>query len=185
MHRLIFALVVCFLLDLSCARAAVFVGLGSVDEIDGVDSASATVSWETGQTHPWEILGGIIRARHNEHLRTPRVLFASLSKRFTWKGLLDFTSCTECGRCQSQCPAWATGKPLSPKLLVMGLREHAYAKAPWLQAAESARADLPEAVRLEAERPLVGVGAPEAAAQAHGGLFGSQVRCSRRASRSG
>lgn len=87
MHRLIFALVVCFLLDLSCARAAVFVGLGSVDEIDGVDSASATVSWETGQTHPWEILGGIIRARHNEHLRTPRVLFASLSKRFTWKGL--------------------------------------------------------------------------------------------------
>ena len=37
---------------------------------------------------------------------------------FTWKGLLDFTTCTECGRCQSQCPAWNTGKPLSPKLLV-------------------------------------------------------------------
>ena len=34
---------------------------------------------------------------------------------FTWKGLLDFTSCTECGRCQSQCPAWNTGKPLSPE----------------------------------------------------------------------
>ena len=49
---------------------------------------------------------------------------------FTWKGLLDFTTCTECGRCQSQCPAWNTGKPLSPKLLIMGLREHAYAKAP-------------------------------------------------------
>ena len=44
---------------------------------------------------------------------------------FTWKGLLDFTSCTECGRCQSQCPAWNTEKPLSPKLLVMALREHA------------------------------------------------------------
>ena len=39
---------------------------------------------------------------------------------FTWKGLLDFTTCTECGRCQSQCPAWNTDKPLSPKLLVMG-----------------------------------------------------------------
>jgi Fe-S oxidoreductase len=88
---------------------------------------------------------------------------------FSWKGLLDFTSCTECGRCQSQCPAWATGKPLSPKLLVMGLREHAYAKAPWLQAAESARAGLPETVRAEAERPLVAAGAPDAAAQAHGG----------------
>ncbi|GAB3996479.1 hypothetical protein GCM10029992_16710 [Glycomyces albus] len=34
---------------------------------------------------------------------------------FSWKGLLDFTTCTECGRCQSQCPAWNTGKPLSPR----------------------------------------------------------------------
>ena len=40
-------------------------------------------------------------------------------EQFTWKGLLDFTTCTECGRCQSQCPAWNTGKPLSPKLLVL------------------------------------------------------------------
>ncbi|QCX26319.1 heterodisulfide reductase-related iron-sulfur binding cluster [Nocardioides jishulii] len=53
---------------------------------------------------------------------------------FSWKGILDFTTCTECGRCQSQCPAWNTEKPLSPKLLVMGLREHAYAKAPYLNA---------------------------------------------------
>ncbi len=75
---------------------------------------------------------------------------------FSWKGLLDFTSCTECGRCQSQCPAWHTGKPLSPKLLIMDLREHAYAKAPYLQAAEAARAALPEATRSEAARPLVG-----------------------------
>ncbi|WP_106848832.1 heterodisulfide reductase-related iron-sulfur binding cluster [Blastococcus sp. Marseille-P5729] len=53
---------------------------------------------------------------------------------FTWKGLLDFSTCTECGRCQSQCPAWNTGKPLSPKLLVMGLRDHSHALAPYLQA---------------------------------------------------
>ena len=75
---------------------------------------------------------------------------------FTWKGLLDFTTCTECGRCQSQCPAWATDKPLSPKLLVMDLREHAYTKAAYLLAAESDRQSLPDAVRAEAERPLVG-----------------------------
>jgi Fe-S oxidoreductase len=75
---------------------------------------------------------------------------------FSWKGLLDFTSCTECGRCQSQCPAWNTEKPLSPKLLIMGLREHAYAKAPYLQAAEAARETLPTGVRDEAARPLVG-----------------------------
>ena len=51
---------------------------------------------------------------------------------FTWKGMLDFATCTECGRCQSQCPAWNTGKPLSPKLLVMDLRDHLFAKAPYL-----------------------------------------------------
>ena len=48
---------------------------------------------------------------------------------FSWKGILDFTTCTECGRCQSQCPAWNTEKPLSPKLLITALRDHAYAKA--------------------------------------------------------
>ena len=46
----------------------------------------------------------------------------------TWKGLLDMTSCTECGRCQSQCPAWHTDKPLSPKLLILAMRDHAFAK---------------------------------------------------------
>ena len=45
----------------------------------------------------------------------------------SWKGLLDMTSCTECGRCQSQCPAWHTDKPLSPKLLMMAMRDHAMA----------------------------------------------------------
>ena len=51
---------------------------------------------------------------------------------FTWKGYLDFTTCTECGRCQSQCPAWNTGKPLSPKILIMDLRDHLFAKAPYI-----------------------------------------------------
>jgi Fe-S oxidoreductase len=60
---------------------------------------------------------------------------------FSWKGLLDFSTCTECGRCQSQCPAWNTGKPLSPKLIVLSLRDHAYAK---LQAG------------TETDRPLIG-----------------------------
>jgi Fe-S oxidoreductase len=77
----------------------------------------------------------------------------------TWKGLLDLGTCTECGRCQSQCPAWATGKPLSPKLLIMDLRDHAFAKAPYLLAgSDEARDALPEEVRAEAERPLVGSG---------------------------
>jgi Fe-S oxidoreductase len=88
-------------------------------------------------------------------------------EQFTWKGLLDFTTCTECGRCQSQCPAWNTGKPLSPKLLVLSLRDHAYAKAPYLlaggaEALSDVDAGVPDhagvnALALaEAQRPLVG-----------------------------
>ncbi|MDQ1658680.1 MAG: hypothetical protein QOD41_3763, partial [Cryptosporangiaceae bacterium] len=87
---------------------------------------------------------------------------------FAWKGLLDFTTCTECGRCQSQCPAWNTAKPLSPKLLVLSLRDHAYAKAPYLLAgggktlmgeekgSAEQLAGVPAAALAEAERPLVG-----------------------------
>jgi Fe-S oxidoreductase len=48
---------------------------------------------------------------------------------FSWKQLLDLATCTECGRCQSQCPAWNTGKPLSPKLLIMDLRDNMFANA--------------------------------------------------------
>ena len=54
----------------------------------------------------------------------------------TWKGFLDLGTCTECGRCQSACPAWATGKALSPKQLILDLRDHAFAKAPYLLAPE-------------------------------------------------
>jgi Fe-S oxidoreductase len=76
---------------------------------------------------------------------------------FTWKGLLDMATCTECGRCQSQCPAWATGKPLSPKQVILDLRDHAMAKAPYLLAgSDEAREALPDALKFEAGRPLVG-----------------------------
>ena len=76
---------------------------------------------------------------------------------FKWKGMLDFASCTECGRCQSQCPAWNTEKPLSPKLLIMELRDHAFAKAPYfLAGSDEKRAALPGDVQAEAERPLIG-----------------------------
>jgi Fe-S oxidoreductase len=76
---------------------------------------------------------------------------------FSWKGLLDMGTCTECGRCQSQCPAWATGKPLSPKQVILDLRDHAFAKAPYLLASsDEEREALPDAVKAEAARPLVG-----------------------------
>ena len=81
---------------------------------------------------------------------------------FTWKGMLDFATCTECGRCQSQCPAWNTGKPLSPKLVIMDLRDHLFAKAPYLLAGS------PETTAATG----VDEGGPEAAeaGAAHGGV---------------
>src|ERR1700756_2507238 len=74
----------------------------------------------------------------------------------SWKGFLDLGTCTECGRCQSQCPAWATGKPLSPKQVILDLRDHAFAKAPYLLASEEERVTLAPDILAEAERPLVG-----------------------------
>src|SRR2546426_10518004 len=47
----------------------------------------------------------------------------------TWKQMLDTMSCTECGRCQEVCPAYNTGKPLSPKLLMMAMRDHLLSEA--------------------------------------------------------
>lgn len=96
------------------------------------------------------------------------VFGVSQVEQFSWKGILDFSTCTECGRCQSQCPAWNTGKPLSPKLLIMSLRDHAHAKAPYLlagggktmegeeKATEEQLKDVPAAALAEAERPLIG-----------------------------
>lgn len=43
---------------------------------------------------------------------------------FTWKQLLDLYACTECGRCQAHCPAYLSGKPLSPKKIIVDQRDH-------------------------------------------------------------
>jgi Fe-S oxidoreductase len=56
----------------------------------------------------------------------------------TWKQMVDAMSCTECGRCQDVCPAWATDKALSPKLLIMGVRDHLFAEGPKALAAREA-----------------------------------------------
>jgi Fe-S oxidoreductase len=108
---------------------------------------------------------------------------------FTWKGYLDLTTCTECGRCQSQCPAWNTGKPLSPKLLIMDLRDHLFAKAPYIiggqpkplegldmetveqeghHVPESGFGRVPGSGPAQAQRPLVGTAE-------HGGVIDPDV----------
>ena len=81
---------------------------------------------------------------------------------FTWKGYLDFATCTECGRCQSQCPAWNTGKPLSPKLVIMDLRDHLFAKAPYLIDGKTVPGDGPDLATAAADAPADSHHVPEA-----------------------
>jgi len=50
------------------------------------------------------------------------------AEHFTWKSILDFYTCTECGRCSDNCPAYRTGKVLSPKQLTIDLRNHMYGR---------------------------------------------------------
>lgn len=59
-----------------------------------------------------------------EDLPEDTVLGTGSATDLSWKARLDLYACTECGRCQELCPAWNTGKPLSPKLLIMSMRDH-------------------------------------------------------------
>ncbi|MGF1648599.1 MAG: (Fe-S)-binding protein [Kineosporiaceae bacterium] len=82
-----------------------------------------------GALPPLTVAGRPVDLEALEDLPEDASLGAGKVTDFSWKALLDFTTCTECGRCQSQCPAWQTEKPLSPKLLITALRDHAYEAA--------------------------------------------------------
>jgi Fe-S oxidoreductase len=142
-----------------------------------------------GALQPIRIKGEPLDFENVDELDEDAALGVGKVEDFTWKGLLDFSTCTECGRCQSQCPAWNTEKPLSPKLLIMDLRDHLFAKAPYLLATgaddaavtgieeagsesgdrahtshahgvpESGFGRMPEPGKAQAERPLVGTAA--------------------------
>jgi Fe-S oxidoreductase len=126
-----------------------------------------------GALQPISLKGEVLDFENIDELDEDAALGVGVVENFTWKGLLDFSTCTECGRCQSQCPAWNTDKPLSPKLMILALRDHAHAKAPWLQASEEARKAAATATpgsadavgtdegglvaaRRQSERPLIG-----------------------------
>ncbi|HWB71535.1 MAG TPA: (Fe-S)-binding protein, partial [Egibacteraceae bacterium] len=88
-----------------------------------------------------------------EQMSEEDVLGVGQLEHFGFKRFLDFYTCTECGRCQSQCPAWNTGKPLNPKLVITDLRDHLYAKGPYLLDPAKAEAE-PDAEPLR--KVLVG-----------------------------
>lgn len=77
---------------------------------------------------------------HAEHLGVSRITH------FTWKDLLDFDACTSCGRCQEACPAHASGSPLSPRNLILDLRDYMRTYGPSLVANRANADDVPSLV---------------------------------------
>jgi Fe-S oxidoreductase len=82
---------------------------------------------------------------------------ASDVEHLSWKSLLDGFACTECGRCTSVCPANTTGKLLSPRKIMINVRERLEAKLPWMEqgadGVATLRADAPAGL---ADKPLLG-----------------------------
>ncbi len=67
-----------------------------------------------------------------ENMTDETVIGVGKVEDFTWKQLFDTLTCTECGRCQSVCPAWNTGKELNPKQLMRWTRDNLLARGPEL-----------------------------------------------------
>lgn len=112
---------------------------------NGAAQAASAMSW----LHIAAILSFLVYIPGSKHrhmfLAAPNIYFRSLSPKgqlpkptpkpesqptneapfhpLSWKDMLDVYSCTECGRCQAACPAYASGLPLSPKRLMMDLRD--------------------------------------------------------------
>ncbi|MGC4093376.1 MAG: (Fe-S)-binding protein [Polyangiaceae bacterium] len=81
------------------------------------------------------LMAQVEKATESEDLSAARVGYARI-EHFTWKDILDFYTCTECGRCSDNCPAFTTGKLLSPKQFTLDLRNHLYARQAELTGAE-------------------------------------------------
>lgn len=117
------------------------------------------------------LLGAIIYAPHSKHMHPlasfPNIVFRSFANKgvlkpvdlqkpetfgaskiqdFSWKDLLDCYACTWCGRCHAACPARVSGKPLSPREIVLKLKEHLLKVGPELLKAkvEPAKAEAPK-----------------------------------------
>ncbi len=80
---------------------------------------------------------------------------------FTWKHLLDLDACTRCGRCQDTCPAYLSGKALSPKKVVQDLKTYWLERAPALMAAKKAVRNGAPLEIPSPEKPMIGEVIPE------------------------
>jgi Fe-S oxidoreductase len=76
----------------------------------------------------------------DEHLDQVKAFGVKTFEDFTWKHILDFYSCADCGRCSDNCPANAVGRPLSPRFLSIKARDYAFRHFPVLGRAGNGKA---------------------------------------------
>jgi Fe-S oxidoreductase len=86
-----------------------------------------------------EILKPVRWGVSDEHLDQVKSFGVKTFEDFTWKHMLDFYSCADCGRCSDNCPANAVGRPLSPRFLSIKARDYAFQHYPVLGRANNGR----------------------------------------------
>ncbi len=91
-----------------------------------------------------ELMAQVEKAGELDDMLEARIGYARI-EHFSWKDILDFYTCTECGRCSDNCPAATTGKILSPKFLTLDLRDHLYARQEEFLELGEQKADAPAA----------------------------------------
>ena len=77
-----------------------------------------------------EILKPVRWGVSDEHLDRVKSFGVKTFEDFTWKHMLDFYSCADCGRCSDNCPANAVGRPLSPRFITVKARDYAFRHYP-------------------------------------------------------
>ena len=87
------------------------------------------------------LMAAVEKASESDDLHGQRIGYGRI-EHFPWKDVLDFYTCTECGRCSDNCPATMTGKKLSPKHFTLDLRNNLYSRQKELTAGERKPIDL-------------------------------------------
>ncbi|MCX5853045.1 MAG: heterodisulfide reductase-related iron-sulfur binding cluster [Deltaproteobacteria bacterium] len=92
----------------------------------------------TPANHFMAALSPVGRLEPIRDFETAESFGAGQLEEFTWKQIFDADACTRCGRCQDGCPAYLSGKPLSPKKMVQDLKTYWLFRAPLVVAAKKA-----------------------------------------------
>src|SRR3990170_7199848 len=164
-------------MPVGAAFASFFAALGASPSAQEV---GAKVAW---WIHYLLVTGFLVYILYSKHLHImasfPNIFFSELGPRgalklvdlenatsygvskitgFTWKQLLDLYACTQCGRCSANCPAFITGKPLSPREIIIDLKKHLLHEAPALLAKPSTGETPADALAETTahEKPMVG-----------------------------